>query len=185
VGTEPGAPKRGHDPESFLLEHRHSAVCGLISEGVRFPASDGIGLNQAATLFSDGFQSGFQRSACSTASAIFLIDNKARYSPKSLFNALGGKPSILAAVVDTRKLFGGAVLAPSYWYSFRLDEYPMRGFPLDECSLFSTVPHASLGPGVQSLVFGQGARSVKVHAPTEVPPILLREELLKIRPGLL
>jgi hypothetical protein len=50
AGTELGAAKSGYGLEPLLLEHGHGAVCGLISEGVRFAASDGIGLQRGPLL---------------------------------------------------------------------------------------------------------------------------------------
>src|SRR5260370_36445843 len=82
VGTEPRAAKSGCGLEPLLLEHARSAVCGLISESVRFPPSDGIGLHEAPSLASYGFQSGFQRRARYPAFAILPVNNEASYSPK-------------------------------------------------------------------------------------------------------
>ncbi len=185
VGTEPRAAKWGYRVEPGLLEHPRSAVCGLIAESPSFPASNGIRLHEAPSFLSYGSQSGFQRSGRYTAFAVLLKNSKARDSPESICAAFGGKPSILATVVDPRKLFSGAVLTPSHRLSFRVDKDSMPAFPLDEFSLFPAVPHASLSPGIQPLVLGQPARPVKMHAPTKVPAILLREEPLKIRPSLL
>src|SRR5260370_3757467 len=75
---------------------------------------------------------------------MLLINNKPSYSPKSLCAAFGGKPSLFATVVDTRKALLGAVLVLPYWLSFRVDKDPMRASPLDEFSLLSVVPHTSL-----------------------------------------
>jgi len=51
------------------------------------------------------------------------MDNEASDSPK-LFCAFG-KPSIVARVVDPGKFLLGAVLAPSDWFSFRVDKNPV------------------------------------------------------------
>src|SRR6516225_1333790 len=72
VGTVPGAAKRGYGLETLLLEHRHSSVGGLISESPGFPASDGIGLHEATSFLSYGFQSSLQRSRRYPAFAILL-----------------------------------------------------------------------------------------------------------------
>ncbi len=185
MGTEPGAAKRGYGLEPLLRKHGSSAVRGLISEGVRFPSSDRLGFHEAPSFVSYGFQSGFQSSARHPALAMLLKNSKASDSPESLCGAFGNKPSILAAVVDTRKLLSGTVLAPSDWLSLRVDEYSMRASAVDEFSLSPAVPHASLRPGRQPLVLGQPPRPVKMHTPARVPPVLLREKSLKIRPGLL
>jgi hypothetical protein len=74
-------------------------VGGLISESIGFPASDRIGFNEAASLFSYGFESGFQGRACFAALAVILKNGKAGDSPKFLC-AFGDKPSIFAAVLS-------------------------------------------------------------------------------------
>ena len=184
VGTEPRAAKRGYGLEPLLREHGCSAMFGLISESARFPASDGIGLHEAPSLVSCGFQSGFQQRARYPAFAILPVNNEASYSPK--FRAtFGSKPSILATVVDPRKLFSGAVLAPSDGLPVRVDKDSMRASPLEEFSLFAAVPDTSFSPGIQPLVLGQPVRPVKMHAPTKVPAAPLREKSLKIWPSLL
>lgn len=72
VGTVPGLAKRGYGFEPLLREHRRSSVGGLISESVRFPTSDGIGLHQAPSFLFYGFQSGLQRSGRHPAFAILF-----------------------------------------------------------------------------------------------------------------
>ena len=56
VGAETRAAKGGNDLESLLLEHRCGAVRRFISEGVRFPARDGIGFDETPTLLFYGFE---------------------------------------------------------------------------------------------------------------------------------
>lgn len=173
MGTEPGAAKRGYRLETRFLEHRPSPVGGLISESARLPARDGIGLHETPSLVSYGFESGFQRGTGYAASAILLENSKAGDAPEFLRAVFEDQRSVLATVVDTRKLLFRTILAPPDWLSLGIDKDSMRASPLDEFSLLSAVPQPSRRPGRQPLVLRQSARPVKVHTPTKVPAILL------------
>ena len=184
VGAETRAAKGGNDLESLLLEHRCGAVRRFISEGVRFPARDGIGFDETPTLLFYGFESGFQGSAGYAACAVLLKHSEASDPPK-FCGGFRSEASIFAAVVDAGKLLPGAVLAPADRLSLRVNEDAMGKTAVDEFLLFAAVPYPSLCSGAQPLALGQAARAVKVHAPTKVPAVLLGEKPDKIRPGLL
>ncbi len=184
AGAEPSAAKRGYELESLLLEHRCGAVCGLVSEGAGFPASDWVGFDQAAALFSYGFESGFQCSARYALFAIFLENNKTSDSPKLVCAGFGGVRAILAAVVDARKLVLGPVLAPAYRFTVGIDKDSVGASAVEEFLLFPAIPNSSLGAGMQPFVLGECTRSMKMHALAGVPAVSLREEFLKVRPSL-
>ena len=157
---------------------------GFIPESAGFPASDGIGLDEASSFFANGIESGMQRNTGYPALAIRLENSEAGDSPQSLRAAFGDETLVLAAVVDAGKLFLRAVLTPSDRLAFRIDQDAVRTPPLDESSLFAAVPNASLRPGAQPFFSRQPAGPVKMHAPAEIPAVPLGEQPLKIRPGL-
>ena len=184
VGTESGAAKRCYGLEARFLEHGRRSVCGLISESASLPAVNWVGFDETSSFLLYGFESGFQCGTRYTASAVLFKNSKAGDAPKFLCAAFTGEPSIFATIVDPRQFLSGAVLAPSDWLSVGVDKDSVGASSLEEFSLFSAVSHASLHSRTQPLVLGQSARPVKVHAPTKVPAIVLREKSLKIRPGL-
>lgn len=95
---------------------------------------------QAASLVSCGFESGFQRRARHSSSAIRLQHGKASDSPKSL-RPCGGKASILARMINTRKLFPGAVLAPSHGLSVGVHEDTVSTSLLNQFTFFPAISH--------------------------------------------
>jgi hypothetical protein len=98
---------RGYKLEACLLEHGCGAVGGLVSEGASLPAIDWVGFDQAAAFFPDGLESGFERGGGDAALTIVLENGKAGDSPELLCAGRGSQASILAAVVDARKLLLG------------------------------------------------------------------------------
>src|SRR5690242_15281735 len=170
--AESGAAERRHYLETLLLKHGGGAVGGFISEGARFPASNGVGFHKAASLSLYGVESGLQRCGGRAASAIFLQHGEAGDSPE-LHGGCRLEPTILAETVDPRKLFPTAVPAPSHRPSVRIHEDSMRASSVHQVSLLPAVPHGSFCPGAQPLRFSQAARTVEMHATRMVPSIPL------------
>jgi hypothetical protein len=105
-----------------------------------FPVDEGISFDDAASLFSDGFESGSQGSRGNAASAMFSIDDEAGDSPKTNRGAAGREGPVVAAFVDTRKLFPDTVLTPADGLTVRIDEDSVRASVFDELSFLPAIP---------------------------------------------
>lgn len=77
-----------------------------------------------------------------------------------------------------------AILAPFHGLAVCIDKNPVRLILLNKRSLLCAVAYSSLTPAGQPLTFGQGPRTMEMHAPTKIPSTPLREEPYKIRPDL-
>src|SRR5712691_6715069 len=100
--------------------------------------------------------------------AVVPINDEARDPPHSLRVAFRSEPSVAGGAVDPRKLLLGTILAPSYGFPLRVDEYPVRPSVLNECSLLSAVHLGFLNPGDRSLADCLGKISMVVQTPTDV-----------------
>jgi len=75
-----------------------------------------------------------------------FVDYKTGNSPHLVRGILKGELPIFLGVIDMRKFLPRPLLAPSYRFSFFIDEYPVGASVLDEFSLVLTIHQYSRSP---------------------------------------
>jgi len=147
------------------------------------PRNDGICFHHTPALFSYRFEGCSQGRACHAMPSILLVRHKAGNPPKPSGCAFKLQRPVTATAVDSGQLYLQPVLAPAHRLAIRVDQDPVCLSLLNELFLFPAVARSSLQPGRPPLVLRQSAWPLKMHAPAKIPPISLREQFLKIRPG--